>query len=43
MTVPIAKAINHTTAVTAATALSTPMSGALIVCVENDAANPPRK
>ncbi len=38
VTVPIAKAINHTTAVTAATALSTPMSGALVVCVENDAA-----
>jgi Na+/proline symporter/signal transduction histidine kinase len=39
VTVPIAKAINHTAAVTSATPLSrTPMSGSLIVCVENDAA-----
>src|SRR6202023_3146468 len=39
VTVPTAKAINHTTAVTSATPLSrTPMSGSLIVCVENDAA-----
>ncbi len=39
VTVPTAKAINHTTAVTSATPLSkTPMSGALIVCLENDAA-----
>ena len=39
VTVPIAKAINHTAAVTSATPLSrTPMSGALIVCIENDAA-----
>jgi CheY-like chemotaxis protein len=39
VTVPTAKAINHTTAVTSATPLSrTPMSGSLIVCIENDAA-----
>jgi Na+/proline symporter/signal transduction histidine kinase len=39
VTVPIAKAINHTTAVTSATPLSkAPMSGTLIVCIENDAA-----
>jgi Na+/proline symporter/signal transduction histidine kinase/PAS domain-containing protein len=39
VTVPIAKAINHTAAVTSATPLSsTPMSGALVVCIENDAA-----
>ena len=39
VTVPIAKAINHTAAVTSATPLSkTPMSGALIVCIENDSA-----
>jgi Na+/proline symporter/signal transduction histidine kinase len=39
VTVPVAKAINHTAAVTSATPLSrTPMSGALIVCIENDAA-----
>ncbi len=39
VTVPIAKAVNHTAAVTSATPLSrTPMSGSLIVCVENDAA-----
>ena len=39
VTVPIASAINHTAAVTSATPLSrTPMSGALIVCIENDAA-----
>jgi signal transduction histidine kinase/CheY-like chemotaxis protein len=37
--VPIAKAINYTAAVTSATPLSrTPMSGALIVCIENDPA-----
>jgi Na+/proline symporter/signal transduction histidine kinase/CheY-like chemotaxis protein len=37
--VPIAKAINHTAAVTSATPLSkTPMSGSLIVCIENDPA-----
>jgi Na+/proline symporter/signal transduction histidine kinase/CheY-like chemotaxis protein len=37
--VPTAKAINYTAAVTTATPLSTtPMSGALIVCLENDAA-----
>jgi len=37
--VPIAKAINHTAAVTSATPLSrTPMSGSLIVCLENDPA-----
>lgn len=39
VTVPIAAAINHTAAVTSATPLSTtPMSGALIVCIENDPA-----
>jgi CheY-like chemotaxis protein len=39
VTVPIASAINHTAAVTSATPLArTPMSGALIVCIENDAA-----
>ena len=39
VTVPIATAINHTAAVTSATPLSrTPMSGALIVCIENDPA-----
>jgi signal transduction histidine kinase/CheY-like chemotaxis protein len=37
VTVPIAKAINHTAAVTSATPLSrAPMSGTLIVCIEND-------
>src|ERR1700684_322373 len=37
--VPTAKAVNYTAAVTTATPLSTtPMSGALIVCLENDAA-----
>ncbi len=36
---PIAKAVNYTAAVTTATPLSrTPMSGSLIVCIENDAA-----
>jgi Na+/proline symporter/CheY-like chemotaxis protein len=39
VTVPTAKAVNHTAAVTSATPLSrTPMSGALIACIENDAA-----
>jgi Na+/proline symporter/signal transduction histidine kinase len=39
VTVPTAKAINYTAAVTTATPLSrTPMSGALIVCIENDSA-----
>ncbi|HVX77757.1 MAG TPA: hybrid sensor histidine kinase/response regulator [Bradyrhizobium sp.] len=39
VTLPIAKAINYTAAVTSATPLSrTPMSGALIVCIENDMA-----
>jgi Na+/proline symporter/signal transduction histidine kinase len=37
--VPTAAAIDHTAAVTSATPLSSaPMSGALIVCIENDAA-----
>ncbi|GAC1331454.1 MAG: PAS domain-containing hybrid sensor histidine kinase/response regulator [Bradyrhizobium sp.] len=37
--VPTAKAVNYTAAVTTATPLSTtPMSGALIVCLENDVA-----
>ena len=39
VTAPIADEINHTTAVTSATPLSkTPMSGALIICIENDPA-----
>ena len=39
MTAPIAKAINHTAAVTSATPLArAPMSGTLVVCIENDAA-----
>src|SRR6266550_620679 len=39
VTVPVAKAINYTAAVTSATPLSkTPMSGSLIVCIENDLA-----
>src|SRR3954468_11640417 len=39
VTVPIAKAVNHTTAVTSATPLAkAPMSGTLIVCIENDLA-----
>jgi Na+/proline symporter/signal transduction histidine kinase len=38
VTVPTASAINHTAAVTSATPLvTTPISGALIVCIENDA------
>jgi len=39
VTVPTAKAVNHTAAVTTATPLSlTPISGARIVCIENDPA-----
>jgi Na+/proline symporter/signal transduction histidine kinase len=39
VTVPVAKAIDHTTAVTSSTPLSkSPMSGTLIVCIENDPA-----
>jgi len=39
VTVPTASAINYTAAVTSATPLSrTPISGALIVCIENDSA-----
>ena len=39
VTVPIAQAINFTAALTSATPLSrTPMTGSLIVCIENDAA-----
>jgi signal transduction histidine kinase len=39
VTVPTAKAVTHTAAVTSATPLArTPISGALIVCIENDAA-----
>src|ERR1700726_5189714 len=39
VTVPTAKAINHTAAVTSATPLSrTPMSGSPVGCIENDAA-----
>jgi Na+/proline symporter/signal transduction histidine kinase len=37
VTLPVAKAINHTTAVTSSTPLSkAPMSGTMIVCIEND-------
>jgi Na+/proline symporter/signal transduction histidine kinase len=39
VTVPVASAINHTAAVTSATPLAkTPISGARIVCIENDLA-----
>jgi len=39
VTVPTAKSVNHTAAVTSATPLSrTPISGARIVCIENDLA-----
>jgi Na+/proline symporter/signal transduction histidine kinase len=39
VTVPTAEAVTHTAAVTSATPLAkTPISGALIVCIENDAA-----
>jgi signal transduction histidine kinase len=39
VTAPIAKAVNYTAAVTAATPIAkTPISGALIVCIENDPA-----
>ena len=39
VTVPVATAIDHTAAVTSATPLAkTPISGALIVCIENDPA-----
>ena len=38
VTVPIAKAVNYTAAVTASTPLSTPVRGALIACIENDPA-----
>ncbi len=39
VSVPIAKTVNHTTAVTSKTPLSqAPMSGILVVCIENDAA-----
>ncbi|WP_407178208.1 NahK/ErcS family hybrid sensor histidine kinase/response regulator [Bradyrhizobium sp. STM 3562] len=39
VTAPVAKAVNHTAAVTSATPLvKTPMSGALIACIENDPA-----
>lgn len=39
VTAPIATAVDHTTAVTSATPLSkSPMSGTLIVCIENDPA-----
>jgi Na+/proline symporter/signal transduction histidine kinase/CheY-like chemotaxis protein len=36
VTVPVAEAINHTAAVISTTPSRTPMSGALIVCIEND-------
>ena len=43
VTVPTAKAINYTAAVTTATPLlRTPVTGSLIVCIENDAAGPGR-
>ncbi|MFO1109582.1 MAG: PAS domain-containing hybrid sensor histidine kinase/response regulator [Bradyrhizobium sp.] len=38
VTVPVAAAINHTAAVLSTTAPRAPMSGALIVCIENDPA-----
>jgi Na+/proline symporter/signal transduction histidine kinase len=39
VTVPTATAVNHTAAVTSATPLArTPISGALVVCIENDPA-----
>jgi CheY-like chemotaxis protein len=39
VTVPVAKAINHTAAVLSTTPITkTPMSGALVVCIENDLA-----
>jgi Na+/proline symporter/signal transduction histidine kinase/CheY-like chemotaxis protein len=39
VTVPVAKAINHTAAVLSTTPISkTPMSGVLVVCIENDLA-----
>jgi CheY-like chemotaxis protein/two-component sensor histidine kinase len=38
VTVPIAAAVNHTAAVLSTTAPRAPMSGALIVCIENDPA-----
>jgi Na+/proline symporter/signal transduction histidine kinase len=39
VTVPTAKSVNHTAAVTSATPLSrTPISGARVVCIENDPA-----
>jgi Na+/proline symporter/signal transduction histidine kinase len=38
VTVPVAEAINHTAAVLSTTAPRAPMSGALIVCIENDPA-----
>ncbi|MBI5318521.1 PAS domain-containing hybrid sensor histidine kinase/response regulator [Bradyrhizobium sp.] len=38
VTVPVAEAINHTAAVISTTPSRTPMSGALIVCIENDPA-----
>src|SRR3954451_2994182 len=38
VTVPVAQAVNYTAAVTTATPLSTSVSGALIACIENDAA-----
>jgi CheY-like chemotaxis protein len=38
VTVPVAAAVNHTAAVLSTTPSRTPMSGALIVCIENDPA-----
>src|SRR5689334_15871618 len=38
VTVPVAAAINHTAAVLSTTAPRAPMSGAVIVCIENDLA-----
>ncbi len=38
VTVPVTEAVNHTAAVISTTPSRTPMSGALIVCIENDPA-----
>jgi signal transduction histidine kinase/CheY-like chemotaxis protein len=38
VTVPVVKAVNYTAAVTSETPLSTPLSGALVACIENDPA-----
>ena len=38
VTVPVVKAVNYTAAVTSETPLSTPLSGSLVACIENDPA-----